>query len=440
VDEEIVFSNAHIQTLFCIDTGFLADQAELTAFNEWRTQDNWRELVQRSISATSANELSLRGVLQSAFAHTEWGTYRSTLTEPPGRSFLPLEFERRDAKLDITGSFSGSLKRILLSTRGALCFIYEERSRQPDMWLSALELIRGHGIMFKCSRASVEGALDAFCKLWDDSSLPGHLKRPSASSLWPYVLTYELIDIDLGLRSEDTVEILADIKQLYNSPPTAAGMDLVAVTRMSEKAAINHKNTRVSELRAADLGYRSDELWALSGERLVRCFPERDEPREIAFFEDVMSAAAILLQQRAARDSIAMWASSQRYEQYKRASSTLSDKGDSLNFYDDIRKALAASGGIEEPSLLFIGTRNTFYGQVVSELVRLLGIEERRKSALEAVQQFAAFSETMSSYNLQESQLSLSRAAKRLAWASVLLAVVALVIGAVQIYLAISGS
>jgi hypothetical protein len=294
--------------------------------------------------------------------------------------------------------------------------------------------------MFKLSRASIEAGLDAFCQLWNDASLPGRLSRPSAGSWWPYVLTYELVDVDLGLRSEGAVQIVTDIKQLYNPPATAAGMDLVALTRMSEAAALNHKNTRTSELRTADLGYRSDELWAITSERLVRCYPERDDPQEIAFFEDVISAAAILLQQRAARDSMAMWASGQRSEQYEHASVAGNDEPGTSNFPDDIRKVLAASAVIAEPSLLFIGTRNTFYGQVVSELVRLLSIEERRKSALEAVHQFAAFSETMSNYRSQEAQLSLSRAATRLAWASLLLALVALVIGALQIYLAITGT
>jgi hypothetical protein len=99
---------------------------------------------------------------------------------------------------------------------------------------------------------------------------------------------------------------------------------------------------------------------------------------------------------------------------------------------------MAASAVISEPSLLLIGTRNTFYGLVVPELVRLLGVEERRRSALESVQQFAAFSETMSNYRAQEAQLSLSQAAGRLGWISVLLAVVALVIGAIQIYVAVA--
>jgi hypothetical protein len=72
------------------------------------------------------------------------------------------------------------------------------------------------------------------------------------------------------------------------------------------------------------------------------------------------------------------------------------------------------------------------------QLVRLLGVEERRRSALESVQQFAAFSETMSNYRAQEAQLSLSQAAGRLGWISVLLAVVALVIGAIQIYVAVA--
>jgi len=112
-------------------------------------------------------------------------------------------------------------------------------------------------------------------------------------------------------------------------------MDLAALTRMSEAAATDHKNTRADELQRADLGYRSDELWAVTSERLVRCFPERDDWTEIALFEDVMIAAAVLLQQRVvARDSMALWASGQRSAQY--------------------------------------------HGLVAPELARLLGVQERR--------------------------------------------------------------
>jgi hypothetical protein len=440
MNQELVLCNVHIQTLFCIDIGFLTDQAGLTTFNEWRTQDNWRELVRRSIPTEPAGELALKGVLKSAYARTAWGIYRSTLAEPPGQSFLPLEFECSETAVKTTGSLNGSLKRVLLSPRGALCFVYESMSQESNAWLSALDLIRDYGKMFKLSRSSVEAGVDAFCKLWKNTNLQGQLKRPPSDSWWPYVLTYELVDVDLGLRSNGRIEVLTDIKQSYNHHASAVGMDLVALTRMSEAAALNHKNTRVSELAATDLGYRSDELWAITGERLVRCYPERGDPQEIAFFEDIVSAAAILLQQRAARDSMAMWASGQRSEQYERASTEDNDKSGIHNFADDIRKVLAASAVIAEPSLLFIGTRNTFYGQVVSELVRLLGIEERRRLALEAVQQFAAFSETISNYRSQGAQLSLSRAATKLAWASVLLAVIALIIGALQIYLAIAGS
>jgi hypothetical protein len=119
-------------------------------------------------------------------------------------------------------------------------------------------------------------------------------------------------------------------------------------------------------------------------------------------------------------------------------SAEVADQAGSGGFAEDIREVMAASAVISEPSLLLIGTRNTFYGLVVPELARLLGVEERRRSALESVQQFAAFSETMANYRAQEAQLSLTQAAGRLGWISVLLAVVALVIGAIQIYVAIA--
>ena len=79
---------------------------------------------------------------------------------------------------------------------------------------------------------------------------------------------YELVDIDMGMAAGDgTVTGVDDIKRLYRPPASVPGMDLVALTRMSEAAATDHKNTRVDELQRADLGYRSDELWAVTGER-----------------------------------------------------------------------------------------------------------------------------------------------------------------------------
>jgi len=37
VDGDLVLRDVRIQTLFCLDTGFLADRAALTDHNEWRT-------------------------------------------------------------------------------------------------------------------------------------------------------------------------------------------------------------------------------------------------------------------------------------------------------------------------------------------------------------------------------------------------------------------
>jgi hypothetical protein len=436
MDEELVLRNVRIQTLFCLDTGFLADRAALAEYNEWRTQEDWRDVVRQSLPAEPANGLLLRGVLESEYAKTDWGLYRSTLAEPPGQSFLPLDFGYAGESVS-AGAMTGSLDRIFLSPRGALCLLHESRHADPAGWHSVVQVIRDHRRIYQLSRASVEAGLDAFARLWADSGLPGKLERPTATDWWPYVQIYELVDTDLGLRTGDQVTTpVEDIKRLYRTPGLAPGMDLVALTRMSEAAATDHKNTRVDELQTADIGYRRDELWAVTGERLVRCFPERDDWTEIAFFEDVMIAAAVLMLQRTARDSMALWAGSQRSAQYHQASAGTASKG-SGTFADDIRKVLAASAVISEPSLLFIGTRNTFYSLVVAQLIRLLGVEERRKSALESVQQFAAFSETMANYRAQEAQLSLSQAAGRLGWISVLLAVVALVIGAVQIYIAV---
>jgi hypothetical protein len=437
VAEDLVLRNVRIQTLFCLDTGFLADRAALTEFNEWRTQENWRDLVRQSLPAAPAFGLLLRGVLESEYAKTDWGLYRSTLAEPPGHSFLPLDLGYAGGAVT-AGAMTGSLDRIFLSPRGALCLVHESRHTDPGAWHPVVQVIRDHRQIFRLSRASVEAGLDAFARLWADAGLPGKLARPTATDWWPYVQIYELVDIDMGLRAGDgTVTRVDDIKRLYRPPASIPGMDLVALTRMSEAAATDHKNTRVDELQRADLGYRSDELWAVTSERLVRCFPERDDWTEIALFEDVMIAAAVLLQQRAARDSMALWASSQRSAQYHQTPAEVASQPGS-GFAEDIRKVMAASAVVSEPSLLLIGTRNTFYGLVVPELVRLLGVEERRRSALESVQQFAAFSETMSNYRAQEAQLSLSQAAGRLGWISVLLAVVALVIGAIQIYVAVA--
>lgn len=429
--------NVRIQTLFCLDTGFLADRAVLTDYNEWRTQRDWRESVRRRMPAGPAHGLVLRGVLESEYGKTEWGLYRSTLAEPPGHSFFPLDFGYGGEPVT-AGTMTGSLDRIFLSPRGALCFVHESRHTDPESWHSVVQVIRDHRRIHQLGRASVEAGLDAFARLWAEAGLLGGLRRPPDTELWPYVQIYELVDTDLGLRDGDgRVTPVEDIKRLYRPPGSVPGMDLVALTRMSEAAATDHKNTRVDELQRADLGYRSDELWAVTSERLVRCFPERSDWTEIAFFEDVMIAAAVLLQQRAARDSMALWASSQRSEQYHQTAAEVAGQAGSGGFAEDIRKVMAASAVISEPSLLLIGSRNTFYGLVVPELVRLLGVEERRRSALEAVQQFAAFSETMSNYRSQEAQLSLSRAAGRLGWISVLLAVVALVIGAIQVWVAV---
>ena len=438
MDGDLVLRDVRIQTLFCLDTGFLADRDTLTNYNEWRTQGNWRETIRLRMPAEPAHGLLLRGVLESEYAKTDWGLYRSTLAEPPGQSFFPLDFGYAGETIT-AGSMTGSLDRVFLSPRGALCFVHESRHADPDTWYPVVQVIRDHRRMYQLSRASVEAGLDAFARLWADAGLAGRLRRPPDTELWPYVQIYELVDIDMGMAAGDgTVTRVDDIKRLYRPPASVPGMDLVALTRMSEAAATDHKNTRVDELQRADLGYRSDELWAVTGERLVRCFPERGDWTEIAFFEDVMIAAAVLLLQRAARDSMALWASSQRSAQYHQTPAEVASHPGSGGFAEDIRKVMAASAVISEPSLLLIGTRNTFYGLVVPELVRLLGVEERRRSALESVQQFAAFSETMSNYRAQEAQISLSQAAGRLGWISVLLAVVALLIGAIQVYVAVA--
>lgn len=69
--------------------------------------------------------------------------------------------------------------------------------------------------------------------------------RPTDTELWPYVQVYELVDTDMGLQAGDgSVTGVADIKRLYQPPASVPGMDLAALTRMSEAAATDHKNTR----------------------------------------------------------------------------------------------------------------------------------------------------------------------------------------------------
>jgi hypothetical protein len=122
---------------------------------------------------------------------------------------------------------------------------------------------------------------------------------------------------------------------------------------------------------------------------------------------------------------------------YRDASSATSDKRQIPNFPDDIRKILARSAVIAKPTPLFIGTRKyllwpgRFRAPQGARYRRTETVGTRSSAAIRR------FSETISNYRSQESQLSLARAAASLAWASVLLAVVALIIGAIQIYLAI---
>jgi len=154
VDGDLVLRDVRIQTLFCLDTGFLADRDTLTNYNEWRTQGNWRETIRLRMPAEPAHGLLLRGVLESEYAKTDWGLYRSTLAEPPGQSFFPLDFGYAGETIT-AGSMTGSLDRIFLSPRGALCFVHESRHADPVSWHSVLQEIRDHRQMYRPSRASV---------------------------------------------------------------------------------------------------------------------------------------------------------------------------------------------------------------------------------------------------------------------------------------------
>ena len=218
MDGDLVLRDVRIQTLFCLDTGFLADRDTLTNYNEWRTQGNWRETIRLRMPAEPAHGLLLRGVLESEYAKTDWGLYRSTLAEPPGQSFFPLDFGYAGETIT-AGSMTGSLDRVFLSPRGALCFVHESRHADPDTWYPVVQVIRDHRRMYQLSRASVEAGLDAFARLWADAGLAGRLRRPPDTELWPYVQIYELVDIDMGMAAGDGTVTGVDATKRLSRPP-----------------------------------------------------------------------------------------------------------------------------------------------------------------------------------------------------------------------------
>lgn len=421
--------------VFGLDIGHLVQKPFLNKLVERRLADDWLSRIISSLQEPDSHGFAHPRWAESAYSYTD-RALRNTFARRHARRLLPIVFFVEREKRYVEKSISFFVERISLSPQGGLAArIVFEKDNTP---LSAKETIELCGHVRRRAYDVLVEPMSNFCAWWNKFRPEEILSLPTIELFEEALYAYEILDMDFTAGDLP----LDSIKSLLFKKNEIAACELAAISRMSPTSVAVLRDTKIREFANSDLGARDDELWTVNRERMVRRHPDRKQPHNKAFFEDVKTATEILVLQQSTFDFLEEWMAARRSEIFTHMFSDEGKAGGAQVIYSQLESITRVGRLLVEPLMLQNSAKHSFYIKLISRLSACLDLEERNKRASQAMRDFASLADSASGFSvglvsaqMASAQVQLAASARKISLATAWLTILAILLAAMQIYI-----
>jgi hypothetical protein len=431
--------------IFALDIGYLFEDPWSSDLITERTSDEWLTNLNRQLINWDRFGFSRPEFTESKYGKTDRAP-RNTFAKRHAKRLLPLAIKLEKPDKFTQKNISFYTDSIQISPQGAVSIrvIFEPQGR---ISLSAQETIDDYNHMLIKVPGLLKTRLKNFTDFWNNTEIQIKLVPPSSELLNEVLYSYEIIDFDFCLKSDNQELEVSSVKSLYIDEDIFPVCELFAIAKMSPASVNALNDTRLHEFIETDIGGRDDELWAINRDRMIRRHPDRHSIYNKAFFSDIKTASEILVGQQATFDFLEEWVRRQRklvvdqMLQYKDL--TEHEKDD---FQKQFGEVMSVTQLLTEPILLHKNVRHAFYIQAMTKVSKYLEIQEGKERASNALRDFAQLIETFSGYRNAETaasmgslQIQLGKSARKIGFLTVLITLLGIILTLLQLYIAFFG-
>jgi len=405
-----------------------------------RVSENWLSYIVGELK-----NYDTLGYEQPYFIESEYGKTdrapRNTFSQRHAKKLLPLKINNKVHTKHIEKNLEYFASCIYVSPQGGVCVRIEINTKDVTE-LSIKDCIDQYNRFLQRKDALVKSSLEQFVKLWNESFPDDNVSLTRDNFIRDNAFSYEVLDFDFALNTKDGIEEIGTIKGLFKTIDKTAAKELAALSRMSLASVSALKDIKLNDFQKTDIGGREDELWSINRERMIRHHPDKHIVYNIAFFNDIKEAVAILVCQQAVFDYLDGWITEQRREVADHLISG-SDENYEKDLLEKFNNATQVTNLLIEPIIIQKNVRHEFYVRAISLLIDKLELNSSVQRASNSLSNFSKIIESISNYNsssvasaTSKSQLALSQSAEKLSRATIWLTILAVVLMVVQIYVA----
>jgi hypothetical protein len=434
--EELRVTRLVLRTLMAVDLGRISKGSTAKTFLRDRGRPGWLAQLEPRFTA-GPHGFQKPKIRPPAYGQSEEHG-RPTFSEEFSSSYMPLVFEQSHGERHDVGPLQWVVEWIKVGPTGAMSVSARADINADAGSVPVIAIVRSYHLLRRQLKAHWTSVVEPFLTLWSDALPEYSVQTELAPSLWQYLEFYDVVDFDFTVGGATIAP-----KTLYATGPVDVVRALAGLTRMSPVMG-TYSEQSVRALVKHDLGNRPDELWIVNVERLTRHHPEHlTDIGKRLFMEDVVSGIEILLQQRATINYVSAWGRGIRATFLDR----LTDESDSDRTHKAMRSLLVEMAWASD---LFLETMSvdrdsgsSFFRTVISHVAALKEVDERRSEVLDSVHGLLSISQAvfgeraaLASAKLQEISLSFERSSRNMGAAAVVLAIAAIIVAVLQIWIA----
>jgi hypothetical protein len=350
---------------------------------------------------------------------------------------MPVTLSLGSPTVRSAGSLEWHAQRVRIGACGALSVTLQAYNRSDVVSLAVKDLVVSFHLFRQAAEAETRVVVAHFLRVWNSAIRDVQLSDDALDEKLSGCTVYEVVDFDHSVNG-----IVVPPKQLYSGSDIGALRDLAGLSRMSI-VMDQYDEASVRKLSTFDLGSRTDELWIVNEARLLRHHPEVASNAYVrAFFEDVLLGIDITTQQAATFEFISRW--------LRRARSIFLDRLLTAGGENTMRVLLvgmaAASQILWDPIALPDDSGHSFFRSLMSKTSNALNVDRRRDEIhrsfdglLNLAEAIAGQSTTDVEMSFQRMGLEVAESSRKLTRNSYIIAIVAVIMGIIQLLVAVGG-
>jgi len=392
MEANLLLTNFSLCRIYSVDLGFVSTDG-IEEFNKKRGLTNFLSDISMAFQANlSVGSIESISIDFSRYSKTD-KKHRNTFSIYYQNNLMPLVFSMRSPICAESNFFSFSISQFRLSYHGAISLRVLSKKINITESISISDFIEDYYKFIELQKEKVVESLNLFFSEWNKTTI--QLKLSSNENLFDNLESFEIFDFNF-LNTD-----IRSINELFQLKDLTPLKQLARLFRMTKSSYMQYDESKLKEIREQNLGNRSDELWIINDERLVRNHPDQNVYLQ-AFLEDIILGIEILKLHEANLIYLYNWIIAKR--SFLRENLYKDEKLFMTKFYSFWTEIVTIYENSIEPFVKLRGAKHSFYNILIAKVKSQTNIVEFRNDVKDEFEELFATLNSVSS--LQSNQTS----------------------------------